>query len=810
MIRKMYLGEKIDTINLDEKAFPDAPKIKTNFYRIYGLVFESMGDHINADSFIEKAIHLNPDRFNNYIAKLSLIKNRLILSQDNSQGQQLSQELLDEIEKVERTFFQYGDVGARNKAILNINKLTAILTQENIPEFERVSAETYELLITCHFDKQIEQIFVEVFRFISLPINKLNQLLEYLRSSKMGISDDLSKVLIFQFDIRDSLLTDGKGFFEKIHNQKYFEFICDLESENNEKVFAFLDNDVQFTLNLANTLQRFPVLRNKIIENLPDEKDIQKEKLILLLNFNEKDYLEAFQILRQLDLSKLNYLECRPILQVIQQMKAREFEIIILGKLLEKERNQKEKFNLKSQLFNAYLDLKKYSEVVDIGEQLLQEDSTENLLDPRNKEALLTNTIIACFERGKFDKEVLKKAKEILEKYPLANPSFGFNVGIEAEVYLNNNDVETALESVIKGVKNKKIFSPQEYARLDLLLSVEIGNRINLNLVSLDKVQENTFVKTRNKDLWYFIGHENELDALPITEANNRHALFIDRKLGDKVIFENKYGTENREEEIELIFPIEKYVLWQAVQNFQKLSKDGDLEGVQMIEVPQIEGAIDPQYLLKFLEDVNKRTEPLFEMYCQNNLPLAMLALSEGGLTKAIGRIQQESKGFINFSTGAFDEFEMQKEIAKKVIEEKMQFYIDGTSALVLSETGLLQKIHAHLPNLKIPQSVINLLANITYKFRFMPGQTGLMMGYAQGKLTFSTVEKNKRDLIQSNFITSIKIFESNQKNIGIISSANKINCFTESKIPDELSDACILAQKENLPVLTEDFLYLN
>ena len=548
-------------------------------------------------------------------------------------------------------------------------------------------------------------------------------------------------------------------------------------------------------------------MRKTIIENLPDDKNIQKEKLWLLLNFDQKDFDEAFQILKQLDLSNLNYVECRPILQIIQQKKAWDFEIIILEKLLEKERSEKEIFSLKLQLFNAYLNLKKFPEVINIGEQLLIEDSTKKLLNPSNKEALLSLTITACFERGKIDKEAFEKSKELLIKYPLAIPSFEFKAGIEAEIYLNNSEVENALKAVIEGVKIKKIFSPQEYARLHFLL-LRIGNQIDLNLDSLDKVQEKSFVKLRNKDQWYFIGNENELDALLITKTNIKYSFFIDKKIGDKVVFENKYGSEKREDVIEIIFSIEKYVLWQTVKNFQELSKEGDLEGVQLIEIPQKEDTIDVQNLLKLFEDLKTRTEPLFEMYCKNNVPLAMLAVSEGGLANAVGRIQQENKGYINFSTGTIEEFEKQKEIAKIIVDGKMPFYIDGTSAMFLSETGLFRKINTYLPNLKVPQSVINLLADVTDKFRYTAGQIG-RMGYAQGKITFLSVEKDKRDLIQSNFIASIKLFESNPKNVGIISSASKMDCFSEKEIPDELCDACILAQKENFPVLTEDFLYL-
>ena len=82
-------------------------------------------------------------------------------------------------------------------------------------------------------------------------------------------------------------------------------------------------------------------------------------------------------------------------------------------------------------------------------------------------------------------------------------------------------------------------------------------------------------------------------------------------------------------------------------------------------------------------------------------------------------------------------------------------------------------------------------------------------MGYARGEITVSSLEQEKRELIQTNFRESVKLLETNPGNVRAISSANKMDCFSEVKVPDELSDACILAQEENVPVLTEDYLYL-
>jgi hypothetical protein len=809
LIRKFHLREKFDPTNIIEKNIPYDPKIKANFYRLYALFYEGMGNSTKADSYIEKAIYLNPDMFLNYFVKLSLIENRLFLCQDISLKLNKSQELLEEVEEVENKFIECGDIGDRNKALLNLRKIHALWTQENIPRIEKISQKAFRFLLSCYFDKIIEYKFIDLLNFVCLPNKDLNQLLEYLKKSKKAISDDLSKELIIQFYINKTLFSAGKKFFEETTNQKYFDFVSDLENKNYEKILKLLENDIPFAVTIASTFKNIPELREKIIEKLPDDKNIQKQKLLLLLNFDDEDFDEAFKILKQIDLSSLSYIECRPILQIVQKKNAWDFEIIILQKLLEKEINEKKRFELNLQLLSAYLNLEKHPDVIELGEQLLQEDSEKNILDPKEKEALLNNTIIACFERGKIDKKIFTKSKELLGKYSLAEPSFEFKTGTEARLYLNNNEAENALKSVTEGIKIKKVLSPNEYAKLYFLLVIEIVGQTGLTLDSLDKVKENSFVKLRNKDQWYFIGDDNELDAIPIPKTSTKYQSFIDRMVGDKIVFEHKYNpSKNREEVVCNIFSIEKYVTWQTVQNFQKLSKDGDLDYVQMIEMPQKEETIDFENLLKFLGDLHKRTEPFFKIYCKDNIPLSMLAMNEGGLTDAIGLIQQENKGFINCSNGTIEEFEKQKEIAKNVIAKKMPFYIDGTSALFLSEIGVFHKIHNYLPNLKVPQSVINLLADITDKFGDRACQYG-HLGYVQGKIHFSSIEKDKRDLIQSNFIASINILELKPENIGVISSANKMDCFLEKEVPDELCDACILAQKEDLPLLTEDFLYL-
>jgi hypothetical protein len=810
LIRKVDLGEEIDVSHIDENSFPDNPREKSSYYRVYSSFLEKSGNQTQVESFIEKAICYNPERFSNYIAKISSNINRIFFNQNTSQRSEDSQKLIHEISEVEAKFSEHGDIGPRNKAILNAMRLHVFRLLESTQEYEKIAKETFELLLSCHLDKQIQQILVSFLQIVSLPESDLNRLLEFLRNSKCKLSEDLSTVIIFQCNIHNNLFSIGKTFFGNKGNKKYYQFIVALENGKDDEVLSFLKKNTHLSFIMASTLKSFPKLRKSIIENLPDDGSVQKDKLLLLLNFDENDFDEAYEILKTLNLSALGYFECQPIFQIVKQKKAWDFEIIIIEKLLEKEFDPKQIINLNLELFNALFNLRKYRELIDLGESILKEYFKKGELGP-NQEYVLCNTILACFERGKVDHSAFERAIEVLQEYQLSYPSFEFKVGVEAEAYLYNNQTEKALGSLIDGVKIKKVLSSTEYAKLYFLLCIKICGKVELKLESLPAVVANSFIKLKDKDNWYFIGENDELDAILINSDNNKYHAFLDKKVGEQIALEERYnmGDGERIEIIENIFPIEQYILWKTIHNFNKLSQNGDLEGVWMVNMPKQDETIDPQYLLKLLDDLHSRTEPFFKLYCkENNIPFAMLASIEGGFASAIGKIQREQKGFINFSTGASEDFENQKKVAMKVIEKKAPFYIDATSALFLCEIGLLPKIITHLPGLKVPQSVVNSLANISEKFRYTEGQMG-SMGYVQGKISISSLEKDKSDLVRSNFLKGIKTFELNPDNICVISEANKIDCFPEMKIPAELCDACSLATRDDTPVLTDDPLYL-
>ena len=69
-----------------------------------------------------------------------------------------------------------------------------------------------------------------------------------------------------------------------------------------------------------------------------------------------------------------------------------------------------------------------------------------------------------------------------------------------------------------------------------------------------------------------------------------------------------------------------------------------------------------PKYITARLEDEKKKHGEFFDLYCRENLPVAFLALNEGGFANALGTIVSENRGFVRFSTGEFSEINLRRE----------------------------------------------------------------------------------------------------------------------------------------------------
>jgi tetratricopeptide (TPR) repeat protein len=414
LIREHRLGTQIDLTQIDENNFPTESRIRSRFYRLYAAFLQLAGDQARAESFIERAIHLNPQGINNYITKLSISQGHIFSQTDDKEKlQKNAEDFLSEIDALQEKANEWGGLGPRNQAVLTLRKLDVLRVLENVPEVERLAKESFELIMRCYFDYLIDNLLVGLLAFVELPPKDLERLVQYLQGAEKVISDGLSKMIVIQFTLKATLFTEGRKFFETTKKKGILEFIDNLEKKEYDKALILLKEDLRFAVAMANAGKQFPDLRKKIIENLPDDGNIQKEKLLLLLNYDEKNINEAFDLLKRMDLSNLAYLECRPILEIAQQKKAWDFVIKVVEKLLKHERDRRVASQLRLQLFSADLNLEKLPEAIQIGEEILSDNEAMALLDDHNKEVLLGQTLLARMKRGEYP-----QAKVLMEKHP--------------------------------------------------------------------------------------------------------------------------------------------------------------------------------------------------------------------------------------------------------------------------------------------------------------------------------------------------------------------------------------------------------
>src|SRR5207302_425821 len=84
-------------------------------------------------------------------------------------------------------------------------------------------------------------------------------------------------------------------------------------------------DDVPFAVDLVLSMKEPVRLRRAIVDSLPDDGSVLKDRLYLILHYDAGELDKAFAIVQQMDLAKLSYSETMPILRVAQDQTAAEF-----------------------------------------------------------------------------------------------------------------------------------------------------------------------------------------------------------------------------------------------------------------------------------------------------------------------------------------------------------------------------------------------------------------------------------------------------------------------------------------------------
>jgi hypothetical protein len=802
-LQKLYRKlacEKNATLSSIEEELTDNPIINSKFYYLHSFFYYRNQDYISALSMINKAINANPNKVGYYLLKLNILWDKQVVNSETKTsiifGENIS-DFITKIQEIDQILLNFDSKSPKTKAMISYHKMMSYFHLKNLTESQACLINMFKHIIDCHFDHELDNILYYTFISITVPLREFNATLDYLNSQAIKISDRLAKALLIHFSGHNQLLTDTcKHFFENKKSEFAILLLNQLKNKKFLNVCESLKADPDFACILVNTPGIDYELKEQLINNVPDSHPT-KNIAWFHYHFEKENFDLAFNIIKKLDFSILNIQEYNQMYLVAKSQDAWDYVITILKILLDYTSLEQDIINIKFGLLEAYFKSGNYLEVIKTGEEILFKSEDNNLLSLENRESVITNVISGFIKRNEYSEALI-----FLENYTPLDSTYNFKLNPVLYVYAANNLTEKALEALINGVIQKSNLSEADYASL---YEKYIEINLPIKLEDLPIVSNNCFVKLINSDKWFYIGEAKEfaLDAVFIDNNNPQYILFINKSLNDTVNL-NPYLNEPQKT-IEKILNIKDYILYQIRHCFNKLVPLGGIPNIIPIEIIDENGSFNFKNLFACIEDLQKPNKLFFENYCSSFYPLTTLAINNGGLLNAIGRIVNNQKGFIHCNLGHLEELQEQKNIAEQIINGD-PFYLDALSALILAESGIFPIIFPLLPGLNISQSVINFINSVILQFKSIPGQVA-RGAYTQGKLLVSKVRKEEESQYLARYGQFINLLENTDRVKNV--SGSRYKELKIDKVIPEITDSRILAQDQASIVLTDDVLYL-
>lgn len=794
ILRKIRLNEEILFDKNDLATHDD--KDRASFYRLYSIYFNKKKDRSNRDAFIDRSIDITPDNLNGHLVKIGFIEADFFENKDFSMT--AIQKTLDRINNYEEALQSKGfTLKGRDRVDLLARKLSIISLayREHHAyqgELEQSAECFFQEVLQCHFDFFIDSALSFMIRQV-FPASKpkLDEFLRYLEASEKPASESLAKGLLITILPFSDFFERVGNYFKKCGYQKYQEALNALKN----KRINDMPEDMLMDSNLiADFIMRLqdPDIVNLFVEKISEKYKASEPLVLLTYYLKEKNYGEVIKIIDSIDLTndQLNFNHLKLIGETAKNENVNRPDIAVQAfeKALEKELIESEEVIIKGELFSIASTIGDVIRITRYAEELLQKD-----LPSEKKQVLLRNCLVAFIKRGKLD-----EAKEILGKYREV-PSDSDLKLLEADLllHLDKKNAKKSLQLITEAYSLMEDFEDGSFLRCLQILN-ELENYKAIPKTLFKEITKGKFVKIQGLPRnWYYVGDGNPLDATKISSDDYRYPAIFGKKLGDIITLPRDY-TEDKKT-VEIILSFEQYLMKRAFEELNQFSQEGR-EGFMLI--PVVESNFST--LTKAMDDLDY-TKEYIEKYKSGIQPFSVLALLAGGIIQGLAKINSDEEGFIHFSTGNSDEIELQKKIAREAVKSKHKpVYMDGISALILAQTGLLSKIIQLVPSIRVSIAVIDELYKLSEKCTPRSGSEG-SLSFIRSRPVYHAHNKETEEQlnkVKGHIINSINSLEDKYE---LSPSKRNKDSILESKLPESITDAYMLARKNKGFVITED-----
>ncbi len=810
-----YLCMLARKLNLDETVLIDEShdlsllgsdsKLISAYYRLAGIATILRNQNANeletGLSYIRKAITHNTEKFENYRLELQF---RLWKTHSSDSLYEYNPEREEILKSIDELIENFGGTKALStRANLHLSKLKGDIyaSLSDIASFFQISREIVSSCLKCYFDESIDSILAQILSAGKTDQQLFDRLYAYLVAQKKRLSSGLTEVLITHFNYSDSLGENGEKFFREIGDSDTVDFIRQYISGDTDSVIEKLNTNKSFALIFIDSIGNYSEKTEQLIEPLYID-DFTKNRLRLHLCYNSNQFESAFEIVKDLDITKIGPTEIIEILEVSRRFDAWDIEISLLQRL-SVIRNNKLNLEMKYKLFDALIRASKYNEAIALGQEILGEEA----ITADARQFVFHNTLFACYERNVIDAGAISIAIEVIDKFSVSSSSFASKISVMPEILILDSQYTRAYMSIVEAIEEKNGLTENEYARLYLPVYFKIGAGLDRSSFTRNTVRDGDFVQLRESGQWYRLGDLSPLDTILIESSSEKYEEFLGKQVGDEIDLSAKFSRLKNNESISSIVSIEGYIYQKILVAFQRLLPKDLVPGVHQFEAVNEDGELDKQGLANTLKLISGGDD-LFEKYCSSCVPFAFLATNQGGFVGGIHKLLAEGRGYINSSNGSIADFEQQVSNAKRAVLEGLNVYLEGTAAAFMVEHGLLEPVTKHLPNLKVPQSVVSLFSSLADRFSINMKSEG-RLGLENGELFFRENDSEACSKVHTRMVDAVKYFEKSIGQVPLISAAIKSSEFIEQSIRSEFSDASILARRDSSLVMTDDYMYL-
>ena len=666
-------------------------------------------------------------------------------------------------------------------------------------DINQTSEEVVKLLLKCFPDRNILSILFDVLHRVHLPKEEYIKLLCILETSRVHKSNELLQQIFIQGIQYEDLYEKAMSFFDNQKNGVLSKLIKDMELRDvkaasetlngiasNEFTLAFINlfPDRDFALELSSNIEISEIA----------SLDYNFARVGLLAEAGQPE--EALKLMASLDISQLTPIALHKLADISYEHQAWPLFILVGEQLLPSLDSEKHKTDLLAQLGICYYKEEDDSKAVEHCEKALEK---HEVLLPQNVKSLMW-ACSDCYSRlGKPD-----EAYEVFKRFGI-EPTFELRV-MEAQCVLKTSKQDKhqlAKECLLEAFIRSENYDDRVFVSAFVAVN-EVGK--SPEQLGMDKVSQGAYIKLDGIG-WLFLGAKEKAMGATSIETGESYDALIDQSLGAEISWPaDKFSSPGITRKITHILTDIGYLTARSQEGLDNLARLGT-EPIWTVQALKEDGTLDVDNLTDFLKDKFKKSNEFFEQYISNVLPFSFLATVEGDIAKAIAKISNEEKGYIRCNDGSSEEIRRQSEVAKRVLAGE-SCVLDGLSAVMLAEAGLMEQVVKQVPHLCVPVSVISYLRKLASDMDPTTSSEG-RGGLVGGKLHFTPKSENR----ESNFYTKLlaaaeTLDKLDNKTIGrLIREEDKDGLL--NALPPSLSEPVHIASEKNSCLLADDFFLL-